>query len=355
MHYQFLRAGGVCLFAAASFACGSPEPVAQQTLGVLGGMETGADHGSVVYVTAEIANLGGSVITKAGSGTLVAPNLLATALHVISRNPSDVPFTCDATGNEVSGSQSAELGPTVAAEKVAIYGGPFPGYEPIAHGMQLVTSGSTTICQNDIAFVVLDRALDLPVVPVHRGARAAVGDVVTAVGYAGEDTEHLNPRSQRDVEVTAVGQWIRTFTVSAGPCEGDSGGPALAENGELVGVFSSVSRDCTNANAAAKYTDVSFFAPLVEAAFDAAQAGSPWPTSDGGAGGAEAVEPSSAGAGADNAAGAPTPVAGSANHVSKDSGCALSATRPNATGWSLYLLLAFALVARAGVRQRRAR
>jgi hypothetical protein len=357
MHHWLLKTGCVCLFAGASFACGSAEPVAQQTLAVLGGTETGDDHGSVVYVKAEIANVGGSVVTKVGSGTLLAPNLISTALHVISRNPSDVPFTCDATGHDVSGSQSAQLGPTVAAEKIAIYGGPYPGYEPIAYGAQLVTSGSTTICQNDIAFVVLDRALDLPVVAVHRGTRAAVGDVVTAVGFAGEDTEHLNPRTQRAVEVTAVGQWIRTFTVSAGPCEGDSGGPALAENGELVGVFSSVSRDCTNVNAAAKYTDVSFFAPLVEAAFDAAQAGSPWPTSDGGAGGAPAVEPSptGAGAGTDNSAGAPTPAGGSVNHVSKDTGCAVSATGPNATGWSVYLLLAFALVARAGVRPRRAR
>src|SRR4051812_1425072 len=118
MHHRLLKTGGICLFAGASLACSSPEPVAQQTLGVLGGTETGGDHGSVVYVTAEIANLGGSAITKAGSGTLLAPNLLSTALHVISRNPSDVPFTCDATGNDVSGSQSAQLGATVAAEKV---------------------------------------------------------------------------------------------------------------------------------------------------------------------------------------------------------------------------------------------
>src|SRR4051812_33365380 len=103
MHHKFLRAGGVCLLGAASLACSAPEPVAQQTLGVLGGTETGGDHGSVVYVTAEIANLAGSAITKAGSGTLLAPNLLSTALHVISRNPSNVPFTCDATGNDVSG------------------------------------------------------------------------------------------------------------------------------------------------------------------------------------------------------------------------------------------------------------
>lgn len=358
MHHRFLKAGGVCLLASASLACGSAEPIAERSLGVLGGTETGDARGSVVFVTAEIANLGGSAVTKAGSGTLLAPNLLSTALHVISRNPSNVPFTCDATGNDVSGSQSAQLGPTVAPEKIAIYAGPFPGYEPIAYGAQLVTSGSTTICQNDIAFVVLDRAIELPVAPVRRGVRAKVGDKVTAVGFAGEETDHLNPRTQREVEVTAVGQWIRTFTVSEGPCEGDSGGPALADNGELVGVFSSVSKDCTNANAAAKYTDVSFFAPLVEAAFDAAEAGSPWSTSDGGAGGAPAaVEPSSAaaGVGADSGAGTASAAGDATSPVAKDSGCALSGPRPTAPGKLVYFLLAFALITRARVRPRRAR
>src|SRR4051812_26635695 len=108
MHQQFLRLGLGCLLAgSALLGCGSAEPVASRTLGVIGGTETGNDFGAVVYVAAEIRNIAGSPITKVGSGSLLAPNLLATALHVISSNPSNVPFTCDATGNDVSGSQGS--------------------------------------------------------------------------------------------------------------------------------------------------------------------------------------------------------------------------------------------------------
>src|SRR4051812_44619818 len=175
MHRQLLSRGCACLLVgAALLGCSSPEPVAKDTLRVIGGTETGDDRAGVVYVTAEIANLGGSPIAKAGSGVVLAPNLIATALHVISRNPSNVEFTCDATGNDVSGSKGSELGATVAPEKILIYAGPLPDGEPLAHGVQLVTSGSTTICENDIAFVVLDHALELPAIPIHRGARAGV-------------------------------------------------------------------------------------------------------------------------------------------------------------------------------------
>jgi hypothetical protein len=351
MHQQLLSSSlGGLLLSVALCGCTSPEPLARHTLGVIGGTETGNDHGNVLYVTAEIASLGGSPIAKAGSGTMLAPNLLATALHVVSRNPSNVPFTCDATGNDVSGSQGSQLGGTVAPEKVAIYAGPYPDGEPIAYGTQLVTSGSTTICQNDIAFVVLDRALELQPVSIHRGPAVEVGDVLVAVGFGGEDPTQLNARTQREVDVTAVGQWIRTFTVSEGPCEGDSGGPALSASGELVGVFSSVSMDCTNENAAAKYTDVSFFSPLVEAAFEAAAAGSPW-SDDGGAAGVSGVEPSTSGA---PTAGSSTS-AGSPPHVPSDNeGCSLRRGAAGGTPGVAFLLSVLAFTAHRTRAKRRA-
>lgn len=353
MHRQFLSAVGACCFVGVALTgCAPAEPVGRNTLEVIGGTETGDAHEGVVYVTAEIARIGGAPITKAGSGSLVASNLVATALHVVSRNPSNVPFTCDATGNDVSGSQGSLLGAPVAAEKVAIYAGPYPDGEPIARGVQLVTSGSTTICQNDIAFVVLDQALDLELVPIHRGSKAEPGDALTAVGFGGEQMDQLNPRTAREVSVTAVGQWIRTFTVSEGPCEGDSGGPALSATGELAGVFSSVSMDCTNANASAKYTDMSFFSPLVELAFDAAGAGSPWPEAEGGAAGSPSVDPSEAGGGGgESAAGsASAAVASVPSRVPRDSGCTFRAPSgmSHTALWTMLLGSVLLVLARRG-------
>jgi hypothetical protein len=356
MHQQFLSGGCACLLVSTAFlGCGSPEPIAKKPLAVIGGIETGSNHESVVYVAAEIANIGGTPITKAGSGSMVAPNLVVTALHVISRNPSNVPFTCDATGNDVSGSQGSQLGATVAPEKIAVYAGPLPDGEPLAYGKQLVTSGSTTICQNDIAFVVLDRDLDLPAIGIHRGAPAHVGDVLTAVGFGGEDTTRLNPRTQREVNVTAVGQWIRTFTVSEGPCEGDSGGPGLSEAGALAGIFSSVSMDCTNENASAKYTDVSFFSPLVEAAFDAAGAGSPWTDFNGGAAGAFSTDPTTAGTESAAGDGGAPSVGGSteSDGSSDDTGCTLQPrhAQTRSTWWLGLLASVLSLAARRPARR----
>ena len=295
MYTQLLRGWlSAGLLAAFSTACGFTEPLSRSATQVIGGTETGDAHAAVLYVTAEVATFGGSPLVKIGSGTLIAPNLVATALHVVSRNRTDVAFTCDNTGNEMSGSSGSLLGPPVAPEKVAIYAGPAPGDEPIALGIRIVSSGSPTLCQNDIAFVVLDRSLDLPTVRVHRGAPAELGDALTAVGFGDDGSKGRVLRTERPVTVSAVGQWVRTFTVTEGPCLGDSGGPALSIQGELSGVFSTVSVKCTGPSAAAKYTDVSYFSTLVEEAFEAAEAGSPWlldGLGGGDAGGAAAVEP----------------------------------------------------------------
>ena len=333
-------------------SCSAPESIQPQAERIVGGTPTNDAHASVVYVMTEVGTFNGSSIVKIGSGTLVAPNLVITALHVLSRNPSNVPFTCDATGNDVSGSQGSMLGPQVAADKVSIFDGPTPSVA-VAHGARIISSGSATICENDLAFVVLDQPLVLPVVPIRREQAAQLGDALTAVGYGGE---HVEPtldvtRTQADVHVTAVGQWIRTFTVSEGPCEGDSGGPALSAEGELVGVFSTVGVECTGPNAAAKYTDLSFFSPLIQQAFEVAGAGSPWATPEAGSGGEPPGEVAS-GAGGMAAAGQPTASADAGD--AGDSGCSIGRVGA-ASPWLLAVMLGLGLMLRrVGERRRMA-
>lgn len=336
--------------------CGSLEaPPSRERQAVLGGEPTGPAHAGVLYVTSEVRNIGGAAIVKIGSSALIAPNLIATALHVVSQNPSNVPFTCDDSGSATSGSSGASLGALVAPEKVLVFAGPEPTGEPLARGKLILSTRSTTICQNDLAFVVLDESLDLPTYRVHRGEPMSAGDELTVVGYGNglNSTQETAFRSVRDVDVVAVGQWIRTFTVSAGPCEGDSGGPALSSSGEMVGVFSSVALDCSSYNAAPKYTDVSFFSRLVEEAFTAADAGSPWVTASGGEGGASGAEPEPAGApsvGGETSTPSPPPPS---EEPGGDSGCSMS-SRSRSEASSIAALLAFAAVAlrRVGARGR---
>jgi Trypsin-like peptidase domain len=339
MHHQLLRLAATTSLVV---ACGAPEssPVGVATQAVRGGEPTGDAHAGVLYVVSEIRNVGGTVVSKIGSSALVAPNLLATALHVVSENPSNVPFTCNASGDAVSGSSGASLGATVAPGKITVFAGPTPTGEPLAHGVKVVSTGSTTICQNDLAFVVLDQSLDLPTYPLRNAGPVHLGDELEVVGYGSglSTTTETAVRTERTVSVAAIGQWIRTFTVTVGPCEGDSGGPALSPEGALVGVFSSVAMDCTGPTAAPKYTDLSFFSPLVELAFAEANAGSPWPTSGaGGAGG----DSSHGEAGTPTGSGGESPTSTDVDQ-SDSSGCALgiAKTRLGNAGAALVLFSA---------------
>ena len=350
MHSHLLKGGLGCL-AVAWLLCGcsGPEPLAERRFEVIGGTETGEAHAGVLLVGSEVRNIGGVPVVKMGSGTLVAPNLIATALHVVSVNPSNIPFTCDATGNEVSGSKGSLLGATVAPEKVAVYGGPTvyggpASAEPLAYGHEIVSTGSPTICENDLAFIILDRELSLPVAPVRRGEPIQLGEVLTAVGFGSDEPSASPTRTQREVNVTAAGQWIRTFTVSEGPCEGDSGGPALSPEGAIVGVFSTVGVDCSGPNAAATYTDLSFFSKLVERAFEAGGDGSPWARQgEGGASGAAAQ----ADAGQAGQAGAPDKAP-----EPRDAGGCSFGRRPATDPWLVLGLWLAAL--NVGVRRARA-
>ena len=355
MYFRVLsRAGAAVVLVGGLSACsGEHVPLGREESAILGGDQTGPAHGGVVYVAAEVGSFMGAPFSKAGSGAVIAPNLVLTALHVVSRNPSDVPFSCDDMGNETSGGGGSLLGATVEAEKVAIYEGQVPGAEPVARGAQIVSSRSTTLCKNDIAFVVLDTPLDLPTYPVHRGAAVELGANITVVGYGTDQSEPdvQVSRTEREVKVTHVGQWIRTFTVSEGPCEGDSGGPALSEDGELMGVFSTVSSGCMGPSAAPKYTDVSYFESLVEDAFEAAEAGSPWPS---GAGGEPPAEAGQAGMGTDAGAGGSSGAPTTEPRARDDSGCSFNPTgEAGARGVLGLILLGCGLLYRQVGRSRR--
>jgi len=258
-----LSVGAACVVLS---GCADGEAPRALRQGIIGGSATGEAHGEVVFVSTVSQGR-----VKQCSGTLVAQNLVLTALHCVStRNPTQG-VVCDDTGHPASADNSALLGPLVKPDSVAVYVGPVPAQTPDANVTQIIGSGSATICENDLAFIVLDRALALPVAPLRLEAPATVGEELTVVGFGENSTGASDDREARAVQVTATGQWIRTFTVSEGPCLGDSGGPSLTADGKLAGVFSTVSLDCSGADAAGKYTDVSYFGPLAARAFAAAQ------------------------------------------------------------------------------------
>lgn len=216
------------------------------------------------------------------SGTLVAPNLVVTALHCVATYNAFGVFSCDTKGVLVTSSPpDGELGAPVAAEGIEVHLGATPDSVADAYGKRVFGSGSQVICRNDIAFVVLDRDLDAPLAPLRRQQATVRNEVMRVVGYGQTEMPVSIGRHRRDgVLVTAVAPVgttpgsgnaaPNTFVLGPGACQGDSGGPALdAETGALTGVYSlSAGISCEYEQIRNVYTNVAAFSSLVDRAFE---------------------------------------------------------------------------------------
>lgn len=183
------------------------------------------------------------------SGALLAPNLVLTARHCVTKNLT-TSVSCDENGASANGKH---VDSNEAPANIAVYVGASPsfGEKPHARAKAVVSPNSEYLCDSDIALVVLDQALvGVEPLAVRLGANVTAGETIRAVGYGVNDgSSPLGTRYRKEgVNVLAKGSAVSAsktplggheFEVSKSICQGDSGGPAISEQtGAVIGVVS---------------------------------------------------------------------------------------------------------------------
>jgi MYXO-CTERM domain-containing protein len=183
------------------------------------------------------------------SGALLAPNVVLTARHCVTKNVT-TSVSCDQNG------QSAN-GPHVIGDQdpqnIGVYVGASPnfGQHPVAVAKAIVAPQGEYLCDSDIALVVLDQAItSVTPMAVRLHTVAQPGETIRSVGYGQNDDKMPigNRFRKTGVEVLAQGKAISAsktplgrheFEVGLSICQGDSGGPAISEQtGAVIGVVS---------------------------------------------------------------------------------------------------------------------
>jgi hypothetical protein len=252
------------------------------------------------------------------SASLVAKNLVVTARHCVSHLTEGL-FSCSAQGELIEAEPNAgRLGAHFPASTFEFFGGRTPHDAPLARGKQVLSTLSETICTNDIAFVVLDREVDLPVLPLRLDSRAMRGEAVTLIGYGLDQT--MDPRDpfdlrfqertrKADLTIAAVGPDTAAEATSTPPrmivldgpsgCLGDSGGPLIASDTRAVlGIYSLLDGEtCVGSNLRHLFGHLPSFRALIDQAFAAAGATPALERTPGSGAGGEAGTGGDAGAG----------------------------------------------------------
>lgn len=183
------------------------------------------------------------------SGALVAPNVVLTARHCVSRMIAKN-VVCTDRGLSANGAHVAEDHPNWM---IQVFVGERPNFhtEPAASAVSIVRPDGRSLCNADIALVVLDRApAGASPLPVRLGGGVQANERIRAVGYGKSDmNDGPGTRMRRDdVGVLEVGAKLtasdtalgdREFEVGRSICQGDSGGPSISERtGAVLGVVS---------------------------------------------------------------------------------------------------------------------
>jgi hypothetical protein len=264
----------------AACAGASPESTPSRGSAISGGEISGAEDDAVVRVTARQPRPFPDV---ACTGTLLAPNVLLTALHCVAAFDLRKGFFCGEGGTLAPPDLGyGRIGETLEPGNITITFGSAPVFTADARAALVLGTGSTHACVDDLAFVVLDRDLPSPGFRARLERPVTPGERMTLIGFGLSDSPGTVRMRRSQVPVLSVGPDQsseglqtappRSFVVGDGPCDGDSGGPALSdETAAVTGIYSlNFGGECGGSGKRHTYTKLAPFANLLERAFTSA-------------------------------------------------------------------------------------
>lgn len=255
---------------------------------IVGGTESDPSQDGVVLVMQYDAFSKDGGAQSGCTGSLLASRLVLTARHCVA--VTDPRAQCTSKGTAIGGSKVYQ---DHAPTTLYVFAGKdrpdyLSGSVRLSKGQEILATGADTVCNNDIALIVLDRPLaGAKPLPIKLDAMPELGSKVTVVGWGITETEPNPPvrRQRSDVEIVKVGPDTGVgpteFVTAEGTCDGDSGGPALAASGAVLGALSrggngtSATGADNCAGATNIFTSVFGHADLIRTAY-AHAGGQPW-------------------------------------------------------------------------------